>query len=174
MISCFRIIWLAGHVYLTTTTERRQAENPSVQTLKRSGYQFGNRPMPGRSWASALHRRDFASLHHISLASSPTASGRNPPPVYKLMESLPTVLLRPGEADRVVAGHPWIYQGSILRLTQPAADGDIVQVKDHRQRFLGIGLYNSQSKINVRLIARDRVAVDQLFFTDRIRSALDV
>jgi len=62
------------------------------------------------------------------------------------MLSLPTVLIRPGEADRVVAGHPWIYQGSVLRLTQPAADGDIVQVKDHRQRFLGIGFYNSQSK----------------------------
>src|SRR5439155_18672155 len=70
------------------------------------------------------HRRDFASLHHISLASSLIAS--EAAPVYKLMESLPTVLLRPGEADRVVAGHPWIYQGSILRLTQPARDGDLV------------------------------------------------
>jgi len=29
--------------------------------------------------------------------------------VYKIMETLPTVLLRPGEADRVVAGHPWIF-----------------------------------------------------------------
>ena len=55
------------------------------------------------------------------------------------MDSLPTVLLKPGEADRVVAGHPWIYQGSILRLTRPADDGGLVQVKDHRQRFLGVG-----------------------------------
>ena len=45
------------------------------------------------------------------------------------MQSLPTVLLRPGEADRILAGHPWIYHGSVLRLTQPAADGDLVQVK---------------------------------------------
>src|ERR1051325_8579988 len=90
------------------------------------------------------------------------------------MTPCPAVLLRPGEADRVVAGHPWIYQGSVLRLTQPAAHGDIVQVKDHRQRFLGIGFYNSQSKILVRLIARDRVAVDQSFFTERIRAALEV
>src|SRR5436309_12677329 len=88
--------------------------------------------------------------------------------------SLPTLILKPGEADRIIAGHPWIYHSSVLRLTQPAADGDIVQVKDHRQRFLGLGFYNSQSKINVRLIARDRVAVDQAFFTDRIRAALDV
>jgi 23S rRNA (cytosine1962-C5)-methyltransferase len=90
------------------------------------------------------------------------------------MQSLPTVLLRPGEADRVLAGHPWIYQGSILRLTAPAADGDMVQVKDHRQRFLGIGFYNAKSKINVRLIATERVPVDQSFFEQRIRAALAI
>src|SRR5512137_658583 len=89
-----------------------------------------------------------------------------------MMTALPTVLLRPGEADRVVAGHPWIYAGSVLRLTQPAADGAVVQVKDHRQRFLGIGFYNSQSKIQVRLLAPERVAVDQPFFEQRIRAAL--
>ncbi len=90
------------------------------------------------------------------------------------METLPTVLLRPGEADRVVAGHPWIYQGSILRLTAAAADGDIVQVKDHRQRFLGIGFFNSKSKIHVRVIATERLAVDEAFFEQRIRAALAV
>src|SRR2546425_125420 len=90
------------------------------------------------------------------------------------MQSLPTVLLRPGEADRLVAGHPWIYQGSVLRLTAPAADGDIVQVKDHRQRFLGIGFYNAKSKISIRLLATERVQVDQGFFEQRIRKALAV
>ena len=88
------------------------------------------------------------------------------------MDTLPTVLLRPGEADRVIAGHPWIYQGSILRLSAPAADGTIVQVKDHRQRFLGIGFFNSKSRINVRLIARDRVEVNKAFFEQGIRAAL--
>ena len=63
------------------------------------------------------------------------------------MQTLPTILLRPGEADRIAAGHPWVYHGSILRLTAPVPDGEVVQVKDHRQRFLGIGFYNSRSKI---------------------------
>ena len=83
-----------------------------------------------------------------------------------------TVLLRPGEADRIAAGHPWIYTGSVLRLTHPADDGALVQVKDHRQRFLGVGLYNSKSKIAVRILAPERVVVDEAFFEERIRAAL--
>jgi 23S rRNA (cytosine1962-C5)-methyltransferase len=86
--------------------------------------------------------------------------------------SLPTVLLRPGEADRVIAGHPWIYSGSVLRLTHPAEDGALVQVKDHRQRLLGVGIYNSKSKIHVRVLAPDRITLDQAFFETRIREAL--
>jgi len=90
------------------------------------------------------------------------------------METLPTVLLKPGEADRIIAGHPWIYHGSVLRLTQPAADGDLVQVKDHRQRFLGVGVYNSKSRINVRVLSPERIELNQSFFEARIRSALGV
>src|SRR5437899_10964507 len=88
------------------------------------------------------------------------------------MQPLATVLLKPGEADRIIAGHPWIYHGSVLRLTQPAADGELVQVKDHRQRFLGIGFYNSKSKIGVRLINTERVPVDESFFEQKICAAL--
>ena len=87
--------------------------------------------------------------------------------------SLPTVLLRPGTADRVIAGHPWIYAGSVLRLTAPTPDGALVQIKDHRQRFLGVGLYNSKSKIQVRVIAPERVEVNSAFFVERIRAALE-
>ena len=90
------------------------------------------------------------------------------------MESLPTVLLKPGEADRIVAGHPWVYQSSVLRLTQPTVDGALVQLKDHRQRFLGIGFYNSKSKINVRVLAPERAEIDQRFFEERIQTALAV
>jgi 23S rRNA (cytosine1962-C5)-methyltransferase len=90
------------------------------------------------------------------------------------MEAMPTVLLKPGEGDRILAGHPWVYHSSILRLTQPAADGALVQVKDHRQRLLGVGFYNSKSKINVRMLSSERVAVDQAFFERRIRNALAV
>src|SRR5712671_6007326 len=90
------------------------------------------------------------------------------------MDPLPTVILKPGEADRIVAGHPWVYNSSILRLTQSVSDGEWVQVKDHRQRFLGVGFYNSRSKIHVRIISPARVELNQAFFEGRLRSALAV
>ena len=90
------------------------------------------------------------------------------------MDLLPTVLLKAGEADRIIAGHPWVYHGEIFRLTQQPADGDVVQVKDHRQRFLGIGLFNSKSKINVRMLSPERVEINEQFFEERIRAALTV
>ena len=47
-------------------------------------------------------------------------------------------------------------------------------MKDHRQRFLGVGFYNSKSKIAVRLLAPERLEVDRAFFSNRIRAALAV
>ena len=90
------------------------------------------------------------------------------------MQTLPTVLLRPGEADRVLAGHPWVYQSSIRRLTAPIADGEVVQVKDHRQRLIGTGFYNSRSKINVRMLGPERLEVNRAFFESRIQSSLEL
>src|ERR1700755_1059438 len=88
------------------------------------------------------------------------------------MAQLPTVLLKPGEADRIVAGHPWVYHSSILRMTAQAGDGELAQVKDHRQRFLGIGFFNSKSKIHVRLLSPERIEINEAFFEQRIREAL--
>lgn len=59
-------------------------------------------------------------------------------------------------------------------MTAQAGDGELVQVKDHRQRLLGTGFYNSRSKICVRILDRDRVEVDQKFFEERITAALAV
>lgn len=84
------------------------------------------------------------------------------------------MVLKAGEADRIVAGHPWVYHSSVLKLVQPAGDGALVQVKDHRQRFLGIGFYNSKSRINVRMLAPERLEVNESFFETRIRQAMEV
>ncbi|MEI9960643.1 MAG: class I SAM-dependent rRNA methyltransferase [Limisphaerales bacterium] len=94
--------------------------------------------------------------------------------VYKLWNHYQLSCSNRGEADRIVAGHPWIYTGEILRVTQQLTDGELVQVKDHRQRLLGVGFFNSKSKIHVRLLAPERVEVNEKFFEERIHAALAV
>src|ERR1700722_17959350 len=90
------------------------------------------------------------------------------------MDSIATVFLNPAGADRAIAGHPWIYAGEILRASRPPADGELVQVKDYRQRLIGMGFFNSKSKIHVRILAPGRIEVDESFFEERIRAALAV
>ena len=87
------------------------------------------------------------------------------------MKALPTIYLRRGASERVLAGHPWIYQGAVQHNTRRPTDGQAVQVRDAKRRFLGIGLYNSQSKIAVRLLSRKRESIDQSFFYRRLAAA---
>lgn len=90
------------------------------------------------------------------------------------METLPILHLKPGEADRIVAGHPWVYSNEIQRITQPLTDGELVQVKDSRQRLLGTGFFNSKSRIAVRVLSPERIDPNEAFFEDRIRAALTI
>lgn len=85
----------------------------------------------------------------------------------------PTVHLRHGEAQRIQAGHPWVYARNINKVTQEPEDGAVVQIRDHRRRFLGLGFFNSKSKIRVRLISRSKVEINQAFFEARLKVALD-
>ena len=90
------------------------------------------------------------------------------------MTQRPTLLLRPGHANRIVAGHPWIFGSDVLRLTQAAEDGEVIHIKDHRQRWIGTGFYNSKSKIVARVISREREEFNEEFFEKRISEALEV
>jgi len=90
------------------------------------------------------------------------------------MSKLSEITLRRGEQERIVAGHPWIYQSSIEKLETPTADGDVVLVKDFRGKVLGVGFYNSQSRISVRVLSPEPVEINQAFFERRILAALEL
>ena len=88
------------------------------------------------------------------------------------VETLPNVILKPTDLDRTVAGHPWIYAGQIAKITGQPGEGALVCVRDPKRRLLGIGFYNPNSQIQVRLISRRRTAVDEAFFISRLQEAL--
>src|SRR3989449_2563030 len=87
------------------------------------------------------------------------------------MDPIHTIRLKPGEQDRLLAGHPWIYQNELEGWPPEAATGDLVDLHDSQGRFLGRGYLNPRTTIAVRVLARDRVPVDQNFFLEKIRQA---
>ncbi len=87
------------------------------------------------------------------------------------METIHTIRLQPGEQDRLLAGHPWIYRNEVEGWPPNVEPGDLVDVVDSRGRFLGRGYLNPRSNIAIRLFGRDRVPIDLGFFVGRVRQA---
>lgn len=67
------------------------------------------------------------------------------------MLNLPSVILKPNEEKRVLDGHPWIYFNEIAGETG-AEDGDLCEVKSSDRKLIGLGYFNSKSKITVRML----------------------
>ncbi|OPY70962.1 MAG: Ribosomal RNA large subunit methyltransferase I [Syntrophorhabdaceae bacterium PtaU1.Bin034] len=74
--------------------------------------------------------------------------------------------------ESVVAGHLWIFSNQIKERPADFIDGGLVEVWSERNKFLGVGYYNSRSLIAVRLLSRNRVNIDDTFFLVRIEDAL--
>ncbi len=86
----------------------------------------------------------------------------------------PTVHLRPGREGSVLAGHPWVFSGSVSRTEGDAYAGAEVRVADSGGRVLGRGLWNPASQIRVRMYSPDPEArLDAPFWEGRLAAALE-
>ncbi len=85
-----------------------------------------------------------------------------------MTEALVTIAQR--GADRLLAGHLWVYRSDI-RSAETAEAGDAVRVADERGRFLGKAFYSTRSQIALRLLTRDDLPIDRAFFASRIDAA---
>lgn len=71
-------------------------------------------------------------------------------------------------------GHPWVYGEEITSLSGTPENGEIVDVYTKKERWLGAGFYNSNSKIRVRILSRNtNDRFDEAFFERRIRHAVE-
>lgn len=72
---------------------------------------------------------------------------------------------------RILHGHDWVYGTEVLKTFGNPQDGDVVSVKDGRDRMLGSAVYNSKSQIVARRFSRRRQDLDAEFFTRRLLRA---
>jgi 23S rRNA (cytosine1962-C5)-methyltransferase len=85
------------------------------------------------------------------------------------------VVLQPRRARPFYGRHPWVYAGAIAAVQGAPADGDVVELFSHTGNFVARGLYNSHSKIRVRLYTWDPdVPLDRAFFRGRLEDALEL
>lgn len=71
-------------------------------------------------------------------------------------------------------GHPWVYGEEITDLVGEYENGGLADVYSRKNRFLGTGYINDNSKIRIRVISRNaNDKFDEAFYERRIRYALE-
>jgi len=75
-------------------------------------------------------------------------------------------------ADRVLQGHLWVFDNEIKAIDGGYTNGDIVQVVDDRDRFIGKGYINDRSRITIRLLSLLDEDINRGFIHRRIEKAL--
>ena len=84
-----------------------------------------------------------------------------------------TVFLKPKRARPFFGKHPWVLDSAVLRVEGTPADGDVVDLATHDGTFVARGLWNSSSKLRVRLYAFDAATrLDDALWASRIASAV--
>ncbi len=79
------------------------------------------------------------------------------------------IIVRP--RARILHGHDWVYGTEVLKTFGSPEDGDVVSIKDGRDRMLGSAVYNSKSQIVARRFSRRREELDADFFQRRLQRA---
>jgi 23S rRNA (cytosine1962-C5)-methyltransferase len=75
--------------------------------------------------------------------------------------------------SRLFHGHDWVYSTEILKAFGDPQDGDVISLKDARDRMLGSAIFNRRSQIVARRFSRQRQDLNLDFFERRIRMARD-
>lgn len=89
--------------------------------------------------------------------------------------STPQIVLAPRRAKPFYARHPWVFPGAIAEIKGAPVDGAAVQVFSHGGSFIAHGLFNSKSRLRVRLYSWDlEQALDEGFFRRRLELAISL
>ena len=90
------------------------------------------------------------------------------------MRNYPKVKVTAKAENSIRLGHPWVYGEEITARAGEFVNGELVDVHTSKDKYLGTGLYNDNSKIAVRILSRNtNDRFDSTFFMRRIKYAID-
>ncbi|MEM7010806.1 MAG: class I SAM-dependent rRNA methyltransferase [Verrucomicrobiota bacterium] len=84
---------------------------------------------------------------------------------------MPGIVVKP--RSRIFHGHDWVYGSEIQKTWGDPNPGDVISLKDFKDRPLGSGIYNPKSQIVARRISRRKQDLDLDFFNRRIQRAYE-
>lgn len=85
-----------------------------------------------------------------------------------------TVILKKGEGRTLNAGGAWVFDNEIDKIEGSFDNGDLVKVEAFNGYFLGTGFINTNSKITIRILSRNKEQiVDDAFIEQRVRDAVN-
>jgi len=90
-------------------------------------------------------------------------------PDHLLFLPMPGIIIRP--RARILHGHDWVYSSEVLKIYGNPKDGEVISIKDGRDRMLGSAIYQSQSQIIARRFSYQRQELDREFFVRRLQRA---
>jgi 23S rRNA (cytosine1962-C5)-methyltransferase len=94
------------------------------------------------------------------------------------------IILKPGEENRILAGHPWVYDNEVEKIFDsagparketaliPGEVADVEAVARGKPCYLGRALVNPHSRIIARIYSPSKEGLDKGLFKRRIREAL--
>jgi len=85
---------------------------------------------------------------------------------------MPGLIIRP--RARIFHGHDWVYASEIQKVFGDPKPGEVISLKDFRDRPLGTAIYNPESQIVARRISRRKQKLDAEFFERRIGQAIEL
>jgi 23S rRNA (cytosine1962-C5)-methyltransferase len=71
---------------------------------------------------------------------------------------MPGIVVKP--RARIVHGHDWVFSNEVLKVFGKPADGDVISLKDRKDRLIGSAIYNSKSQIVARRFSRRKQILD--------------
>lgn len=80
------------------------------------------------------------------------------------------IILKSGKDDAVLRQHPWVFSGAIKKIHGNTQEGDIVDVYNNKDRYLGCGHWQDGS-IAVRIFSFEEIEPDYNFWKNRLVAA---
>lgn len=82
---------------------------------------------------------------------------------------MPGLVVKP--RSRIFHGHDWVYASEIQKAFGNPVAGDVISLKDFKDRPLGTAIYNPESQIVARRFSRRKQQLDAEFFVRRLERA---